>query len=351
MNFVIHSILTYTSLEFLTKLENIKNIFLLKVIHKRFKHIDYFNLKENIVENCHKNAITSLLMISKDEFCSGSVDKTIIIWKRLNSKFEQFQILIKHKDGISDMLLFKSKYLCSSSWDKSIIIWKINDKKEFDYLTTLENCHSSAIKKLSLFDENLLISGSKDKYIIIWQWIDKKESFINIKSIKLGDMISTLYNFNDNNILVGCYNMGILLLDDLNKKDKQEIKIKYHYTDIKVTVTSILKLDDKTFCCSSHSTYIFIFSMFDNCFKLKNKVFSEERIFSLTNYYDNIVISGSVSGTLMIWSKDQNNKDLLLINKIDENKGWINKLIILSDYEFITCSDTCNISVWNFSFY
>ena len=71
--------------------------------------------RQNILKS-HKDSINVIIEIDNENFCSGSSDNNIIIWKKnSSSKYENYCILEGHTNSIKCLAYLK---------DKRIYFWK-----------------------------------------------------------------------------------------------------------------------------------------------------------------------------------------------------------------------------------
>lgn len=123
----------------------------------------------------HKGRITSL-EFAKDGsfFISGSKDKTIKVWK----KIEKFRFILAHDLILHLKIIFSvtiaadSQYLLSCSEDKSIKLWNVEDGEllnSFGGDLPAINCVAFSPNGLTF------LSGSQDNSIILWDFETEKK--------------------------------------------------------------------------------------------------------------------------------------------------------------------------------
>ena len=201
----------------------------------------------------HQQEITCLISINNLYFATGSMDKSIIIWKTLDySNYTISSKLTKHKGRINSLLyISKRKYLLSTSSDTSFIIWKhLHDNLTMQ--KDLENAHSRQINDLiQLRNTNFLVSASDDFTIKIW---DTNNRYSNI------------------DVLIG------------------------HTSD----VYSIIELPHNRFASCSKDKSIIIWNSTD--FQLIKYLFAHlGPVISLATIGDQYLASGSCDSTIIIW--------------------------------------------------
>ncbi|CAD8105958.1 unnamed protein product [Paramecium primaurelia] len=133
----------------------------------------------------HSDYIFCFVFSMKQQaFLSGSVDKSIKLWK---SSFQtQFQCTIAvefHTAWVLNMILNqKEDLLFSGSRDSTINVWKVDLlQNQLNYLYTL-NKHTKDVDALSLNQsESTLVSCGLDKQIIIW--MKKSEDIYEFKYV------------------------------------------------------------------------------------------------------------------------------------------------------------------------
>jgi len=93
---------------------------------------------------------------------TGSDDKTIKIWKKINrSSLELVSTLVGHTFGINSVILLKNKSLVSGS-KESLKVWNQNNENNFECVGTL---NQSTCKHI------MFASASFDFSIRIWDQI------------------------------------------------------------------------------------------------------------------------------------------------------------------------------------
>ncbi|CAD8128191.1 unnamed protein product [Paramecium sonneborni] len=129
----------------------------------------------------HSNQVISLqFSANKNEFVSGSTDKTIRFWQQTNNLWICQQVLLGHKRQIDCLLMSNmDNQILSCSCDKTIRIWRINQQSQWIQIQTLTN-HSAYVRCISLNkSQNQFVSCGEDKMILIWEF--NKSQLWNLK--------------------------------------------------------------------------------------------------------------------------------------------------------------------------
>ena len=119
----------------------------------------------------HKDVITSLILIkSRNEIATGSIDSTIKIWIiNINKKNLLLNKEIKaHDNSVLSLKDFpKLKVFCSTSSDKTVKLW---DNESLDCISTLFYHTNSVIT--SCYNPSggkEIFTGGEDLLIVIWK--------------------------------------------------------------------------------------------------------------------------------------------------------------------------------------
>ncbi|CAD8205586.1 unnamed protein product [Paramecium pentaurelia] len=125
----------------------------------------------------HSNLVISLFFsFTKNEFISGSTDKSIRYWQIIDNAWVCSQILLGHKRQIDCLLLDnKCNQIISCSCDKSIRIWRKNEQLKWIQVQVLTN-HQAYVRCISFSkSQEQFVSCGEDKMIIIWEIDEFKE--------------------------------------------------------------------------------------------------------------------------------------------------------------------------------
>ncbi|KAL9996952.1 putative [Myosin heavy-chain] kinase transcription factor WD40-like family [Helianthus debilis subsp. tardiflorus] len=129
------------------------------------------------VANAHDDAINAIELSSHGDVYTGSTDKKIKIWRKLNSpkgeKLSLIATLKKHRSGINALALSTDEnVLYSGASDRLIIVWEKSDDDDSMVVVCTLKGHVKSILCLSVVSD-LLCSGSADETIRIWRGIEK----------------------------------------------------------------------------------------------------------------------------------------------------------------------------------
>ncbi|KAL5552968.1 hypothetical protein UlMin_040369 [Ulmus minor] len=148
----------------------------LPTLNDRFSKL--FSTKNYIEVRRHKKCTwvhhvdaVSALAISKDGslLYSASWDRTFKVWRTSDYKCLE-SISNAHEDAINAIELSSDGYVYTGSADKKIKVWKkMEGDKKHTLLATMEK-HKSSVNALALSsDGSVLYSGACDRSILVWQ--------------------------------------------------------------------------------------------------------------------------------------------------------------------------------------
>ncbi|CAD8198810.1 unnamed protein product [Paramecium pentaurelia] len=120
----------------------------------------------------HIQAVTCLVYSKlKNNFISGSLDKTIISWQQINQKeWKCSQPFQQHSMSVNCLMLNKKEdHLISGGLDKSIKVWNVDFiKNELNFKYSLDK-HSNSIQSFSFNSSETLMASCGYDHFIIWQ--------------------------------------------------------------------------------------------------------------------------------------------------------------------------------------
>ncbi|MED6207898.1 hypothetical protein PIB30_039897 [Stylosanthes scabra] len=140
------------------------------------------------VNNAHEDAINAMAVSTDGIVYSGSADKKIKVWKRMEGEKKHILVdtLEKHNSGINALVLSSDETLLySGACDKSILVWEKrqddddDDEEEEGYngkmvVVGALRGHTKSILCLAVVSD-LVCSGSADKTIRVWRKGNNKE--------------------------------------------------------------------------------------------------------------------------------------------------------------------------------
>ncbi|CAK61058.1 unnamed protein product (macronuclear) [Paramecium tetraurelia] len=150
----------------------------------------------------HTNLVISLFFsFNKNEFISGSTDKSIRYWQVMENEWVCAQVLLGHKRQIDCLLLDnKGNQIISCSCDKSIRIWRKNEQIKWIQVQVLTN-HQAYVRCISFSkSQEQFVSCGEDKMIIIWEIDEFKEW--KLKQIIRNEDYGYRICFVDDNLLI-----------------------------------------------------------------------------------------------------------------------------------------------------
>jgi WD40 repeat protein len=296
----------------------------------------------------HKKAVNCILNVGNSIVVSGSADHTVKVWSVHNSSllFDFDNKTGGHTDEVSSLAFINFDLIASASWDKTVKVW---DLTTFSLKFTFDNTnggHTGKVNCLSLLKNGLLASGSSDSSVKVWDPINGTLMF-NFNSTNGGysSSIVQLLSFSSE-ILVANANENILKAWDLNSTNNSLINsfdtsindTLGHFTAIEATDNPLLvaglsyggikvwdpiygilfHIFDGTYgynssidlLCAIHSG-LFAAANGLNEIRVYDTYFGLE-MFKLTGHTDSItsmivahngdLISGSLDGTIRVWS-------------------------------------------------
>ncbi|GAA0167764.1 hypothetical protein LIER_22623 [Lithospermum erythrorhizon] len=125
------------------------------------------------VHNAHEDAINSIVVSNDGLVYTGSADKKIKVWKKVEGekKHKLVATLEKHKSAVNALALsVDGLVLYSGACDRSIIVWGKGDGGGGGFMVVVGALrgHNKAILCLCVVSE-LVFSGSADKTIRVWR--------------------------------------------------------------------------------------------------------------------------------------------------------------------------------------
>ncbi|KAL3501254.1 hypothetical protein ACH5RR_035703 [Cinchona calisaya] len=125
------------------------------------------------VWNAHDDAINAIVVSNDGYIYTGSADRKIKVWKKLQQGNKQHSLvatLEKHKSAVNALALSTDgSVLYSGACDRSIVVWEKDGSSGHMIVAGALRGHTEAILCLSVVSENLVCSGSADKTVRIWR--------------------------------------------------------------------------------------------------------------------------------------------------------------------------------------
>jgi len=113
----------------------------------------------------HTAAVRCLLILDGETVATGSLDNTIIVWKRTSSFYEPLATLVGHTGTVSSLAYCPvAKHIISGSFDKSVRKWDAVTHQEYMALVG----HTAEVSCVSALPDGRLLSGSWDQSIRLW---------------------------------------------------------------------------------------------------------------------------------------------------------------------------------------
>ena len=122
----------------------------------------------------HKKAVSCVVNVGNGIVVSGSADHSVKIWYMHNSSllYEFNNTNGGHTDQVSSLVSINYYLIASASWDKTVKVWDLTSYSlKFSFDNT-NGGHTSKVNCLSLLNNGLLASGSSDNSIKVWDAIN-----------------------------------------------------------------------------------------------------------------------------------------------------------------------------------
>ncbi|CAD8075694.1 unnamed protein product [Paramecium sonneborni] len=246
------------------------------------KKIEIWNFNNGKIEKTHSifehTSAVSCLVFSQinNYFISGSIDKTIRMWKQQsNSQWQSSKPGKEHKGLITCIILTqKEDQLISGSQDKSIKIWNVDfNNNELKFLYSLEN-HTGCVHSLSLNQsDKVLVSSGHDSKIKIWIKESNALWKFQYDVTQLEKGIGMHVKFLQEDLFIWIpYNRNILCVFEFQdgkfqENIKKEVKFeKVNGTFINIAHFPIIYNEEKKIICLRHVCHIIILEVKKNGF-------------------------------------------------------------------------------------
>ncbi|CAD8116178.1 unnamed protein product [Paramecium sonneborni] len=254
----------------------------------------------------HTNLVISLYFsLNKNEFISGSTDKSIRYWQFLENEWKCNQILLGHKRQI-DCLLFDNKgnQILSCSCDKSIRIWRKNQQFKWIQVQVLTN-HQAYVRCISFCkSQDMFVSCGEDKIIIVWE-IDQFKEWKLKQIIRNSDYGYRICFVDDQYLIWQPRNINQAIIyqwnSNLNQFDQsyQNIQLLQSSNGYQNFFPSIYN-EEKQLIINKHGRYVYVLK------KLINNTFLISQVIEVGHYcnYGSLSKNGEY---LVIWDEDSRN--------------------------------------------
>ena len=247
-------------------------------------------------------------------------------------------VIKEHKDSVYCIAQLSSGILASCSKDKTIKLFNIKEN-DYEIIQTLKY-HTKAVFKIIELKNNNLISCSDDSSLIIYSKQNKeyKKDF----QISSNYRCSSVLQIKDNEICYSVFNSdNTIYFFDLSERK------------IKATLTNITK-------CNNQREWLIMISkdlllipgekelsiININEYKLirKIKAFDSPWLCGVCRINNNMIVTGDDS-KIKQWKIEKDNI-VLVSQKDNAHKGWINALLNFGNGYIVSGSDDNTIKIW-----
>ncbi len=243
------------------------------------------------------------------------------------------------KDPLNQFIYFiqlNNDNIILSSNQNQMFLYQINNNK-FNNIQTIKGHLKPVIKIIEMLNNNL-ISLSLDLTMKIWKK-DFNNVYMNISTIFCNNKINDLFEIKQNYLITDCINNSISIWDL-----KKEIKID---TINNINVNSyindyFLKFNNLILYCGKN----FIYSIDLNTFKLLQSFNNQIYNLTICKFNNNSFLIGNNKGEIIQYELINNKIELKEIKKNAHN-DYINNIIKLNDFIFISCGNDGLIKIWN----
>ncbi|NER14375.1 hypothetical protein GWK08_13055 [Leptobacterium flavescens] len=217
---------------------------------------------------------------------------------------------------------------------RSDIIYEKVGGKEKEVSGRYEPCHLGYIWKLLKFNDDTIISAGRDKCIRVW---DVNSGYLKQKIQQHENSILCIDKIDENHIISGARDGTIKIWKRVNNKFELDKTI----TTEAHTVLDLLKIDEKTFVCTTSNFDIQLYSTKGELiYKL---VGHKDWVWKVIRIDENTLISCSQDGSLKMW-------DLMAYKEIatlNENKSPLTSVLNIDDK--IYAGDQYGVlNIWQF---
>lgn len=253
------------------------------------------------------------LIFDGDMLCLSNNDGHISIYIRDIISFSFIRKIRAHNDVISSLIQIqndKEDIICSGSYDKTIVIWKILYDRKLEKICSLEAI--SKVKSLCNLSNNYFCSGLFDGSINIYSWRVYKCVKIQ-KLYEHGYSVNAILQLSDSMFCSGSSDIAIIIWKSLNQEQSnQDINIKYVNNQVleddnahAESINSMIKLNEIMFASGSDDFSIIIWvntcinDIYHKYSVLVNP--NNSHVTSLILLDDKTIVSGLEDSSIVIW--------------------------------------------------
>jgi WD40 repeat protein len=285
----------------------------------------------------HSGAVYTLVKsINKNCFYSSGADGLIVEWDKENTK--EGKLIAKIGIPVYSLLLDEiSNQLFCGTATGNLIIFDLIKSKEIRNI----QAHQKGVFDLKFIGDNLITVGGDGAVNIF-----KKLDLTLTKKIIASEMSARIIAINpsESEFAIGFSDSNIAVFDAINFELKKTLK---GHTN---SVFALSYSQNKNFLISSGRDAMIKVWDVKNCYKLLLEIPAHTlQVKSIVfNLSGNIFASSSMDKTIKIW--DAENFELLKVIDFvrnDSHTNCINKILWLSENEFVSCSDDKKVMVWS----
>ena len=294
------------------------------------------NLSNILTIKSHNNMITSIIKLNDGRLASSSFDDFIKIYEKFTFIDE---IKIKEDFHILFINQFSNNIFVSCIMNNTLKFYKFENKNLINF--QIYNSKNSIISKIKELKNNKLISVSDSYEIFIWEF-NKNENYFIEFILKDEDEIWDFLEIKFNIIVVDICDQNIINFWDLNNKKKfktiDSIEIFGNYGN------KFSLLNENILLYGSDSIYVIdiinykIINNFSTDFYSNSLLVLNNNIFSVHN-----------NGNIYQW-KFENNKLIIVNEKIKAHQNKILNIIKYNENILITSDSQGLIKIWNLNY-
>lgn len=291
-------------------------------------------IKEIARNSSHTKQVRSLIILTDGRLASASWDKTIRIFNLNNLSCEK---IIKTSQWlINNIALLDNGQIISCSFDQSIKIWNIN-KTFCTCIHTIDKAHSLYITKVISLTKNRIASSSYDSLIKIW---NSQPNYNLIQTLKGHHaIIKSMIQIKDKEILLSFSEDKVIIIWNLFTYQCETIITEI----IPPKSNGLIQIEENKVLIGGKNKIIELDIL---NLKINEKIIINETkcICSFLILRDGNILCGCQEGEIVIINIHAWSYQLIK----DCHNSFINDIINIDNYKFISCSSDGTIKIWNY---